>query len=454
MDLKNRTGLVVGMGKTGEAVCEFLIRSGSHLIITDSRPIDSLKDIYTRWKDKAHFFETGGHSEGMLDKADFVVSSPGIPDIALFQAARKRNIPILAEIELAFRFLKGQIIGITGSNGKSTTTTLTHKILKDGGRPAHLAGNIGTPLIRFVPESREEDIYVTELSSFQLHNIKQFRAAMAVFLNITPDHIDWHGDFSSYLNAKKNLIRSQDGSGIAVLNRDDPLVWESASEAKGSVRSFSRQPDTGASVFLRGHEIFFSLGQEEFLMPVEDIPLLGEHNLENVMAAALVGHLMGLSPAAIRASIQTFDGLEHRLKRVAEVKGIIFYNDSKATNVDAALKAIRSFDQKIILILGGRDKAGDFSRLIEDIQKRVKTVVLMGEAANKIENVLAGVVPLQRASDMSMAVHMAGRAASSGDIVLLAPACTSWDMYNNFEERGEDFKRQVFSLKNDEEGRR
>ncbi|MCJ7679261.1 MAG: UDP-N-acetylmuramoyl-L-alanine--D-glutamate ligase [Candidatus Aminicenantes bacterium] len=454
MELKDRTGLVIGMGKTGEAVCDFLIRSGSRLIISDSRTAAVLGESYTRWKDRAIFFETGGHSEQILNEADFVISSPGIPDIPLFEAARKRSLPVLSEIELAARFLKGRIIGITGSNGKSTTTTLTHKILKDGGLQSHLAGNIGTPLIRFALDSREEDLYVTELSSFQLNNIDHFKAAMAVFLNVAPDHIDWHRNFASYLDAKKNLIRSQDRTGIAVLNRDDPLVWETAAEAKGSVHAFSRRPNTNASVFLRGEDILFALGHEEFLMPVDDIPLLGEHNLENVMAAALVSRLCGLLPAGIRTSIQSFDGLEHRLKKVTEIEGITFYNDSKATNVDASSKAIRSFDQKIVLILGGRDKAGDFTQLIGDIRAQVKTVVLMGEAADKIRNVLTGIVPLRQASDMKEAVLLAHASASSGDVVLLAPACTSWDMYNNFEERGEDFKQQVFSLGAEKKGRK
>ncbi|MFH1944992.1 MAG: UDP-N-acetylmuramoyl-L-alanine--D-glutamate ligase [Acidobacteriota bacterium] len=454
MELKDRTGLVVGMGKTGEAVCEFLFRSGSRLIISDSRTAAVLGESYERWKDRALFFETGGHSEQVLSEADFVIISPGIPLIPLFDAAHKRGLPVLSEIELASRFLRGRIIGITGSNGKSTTTTLTQKILKDGGVRAHLAGNIGTPLISFALDSREEDVFVTELSSFQLNNIDRFKASVAVFLNITPDHIDWHRNFAGYLDAKKNLIRNQDRTGIAVLNRDDPLVWESAGEAKGTVHSFSRRPDANASLFLRGKDILFSLGQEEFLMPVGDIPLLGEHNLENVMAAALVGRLFGLSPAGIRTSIQTFDGLEHRLKKVTEIEGIAFYNDSKATNVDAALKAIRSFGQKIVLILGGRDKAGDFTQLIGDIRKRVKAVVLMGEASETIRNVLTGIVPLQQAADMKEAVLLAHASASSGDVVLLAPACTSWDMYHNFEERGEDFKQQVFSLGRDKEGRK
>ncbi|MFC2156411.1 UDP-N-acetylmuramoyl-L-alanine--D-glutamate ligase [Acidobacteriota bacterium] len=446
MELKDRKVLVIGMGKTGEAVCKFLSKSGAQIMISERRTPDELGDSFPRWKDTAVTFETGGHSLETFLAADLIITSPGVPPLQEFKEAVEHGIPVYSEVELAYRFLKGRIIGITGSNGKSTTATLTHRILESGGKRSFLCGNIGTPLIDFVESSREEDLYVTELSSFQLNNIDKFRSPVAVYLNVTPDHIDWHQNFENYFRAKNRLFHSQRTGDIAVLNRDDAFVWQIKEEIRSDIYAFSRIKEFSPGIFLRDGSLFFSDETEEMLIETENIPLRGAHNLENIMTASLIGRIFNIPTDSIRSSIFAFKGLEHRLEFVAESNGIEFINDSKATNVDAALKAVRSFDKKIVLILGGRDKGGEFKRLKEDLLQRVKSAVLLGEAAQTIRSALNGTVPLANAESMKDAVQMASELADSGDVILLAPACTSWDMYGSFEERGRDFKNEVTSL--------
>lgn len=453
MKLKGKKALVVGLGKTGEAVCDFLLDAGASLLISEKRGIEELGPVFERWNKKVDYLETGGHTEDLFLQPDLIISSPGIPPLSLFQTARKHGIPVLSEIELAFRFLKGRIIGITGSNGKSTTSSLIHKILRKGGLQAYLAGNIGTPLIQFVADSQDKDIYVTELSSYQLDNIQYFQAFISVFLNMTPDHIDWHINFINYYNAKKNLISNQKEGDLAILNRDDPYVWASGKETKATVYAFSRKQEVFPGIYLKDGWITLSNGEEEHLMRPSEIPLMGEHNTENVLASALVGSLLGLPLSQVRESILSFQGLEHRLERVLSLNGIEFYNDSKATNVDASLKAIQSFNNKIVLILGGKDKEGDFTKLNESIQKRVKSIVLLGEAKDKIRKALNGTVPMTEAASMAEAVDLAFSLAEKGETILLAPACTSWDMYDNFEQRGKDFKVCALALQKKNEAK-
>jgi len=447
MEIKGKKALVVGLGKTGEDLCDFLLDSGASLLISEKRGYRELGPAYEKWKKRADQMETGGHTEDFFLQSDMIISSPGIPPLPLFQTAREKGIPVLSEIELASRFLKGKIIGVTGSNGKSTTTTLIHKILKEGGLPAFLAGNIGTPLIRFVAGSRDENIYVTELSSFQLDNIQDFRASTAVFLNVTPDHIDWHNNFENYYNAKMNLISGQKKGDRAILNREDPYVWAAGKKTKAEVHVFSSKQRVHPGIFQKDGWIILSNGEEKRLMRSSEIPLPGEHNTENVLASALVGYLFGLPLPQIRGSILSFQGLEHRLKRILSLNGIDFYNDSKATNVDAALKAIRSFKNKIILILGGKDKEGDFTKLREPVMEQVRSIVLLGEARDKIRRALNGTAPMTDADSMADAVGLAFSLAERGDTLLLSPACTSWDMYDNFEQRGKDFKDCALELK-------
>ncbi len=452
MNLEGKKVLVVGLGRTGEALAHFLLQRGSTVKISDKKNEEDLGEKVYFWKEKGVRVETGGHNLQSFLEADLIVPSPGVPLIAEIEAAREKGVKILSEIELAFQFLKGKIVGITGTNGKSTTATLTYKILKEGGLNVFLAGNIGTPLISFVDKSQATDIYVTEISSFQLEYIDKFKVPISVLLNISLDHLDWHPSFSSYYETKKKLILLQQKEDMAILNRDDPLVWTLSREGKPRIYGFSRKRKPRRGSFVKDSWIFLRDEREERLMSISEIPLPGEHNQENIMAAALVGHLLGVPPLGIRESIKSFKGLEHRLEKVSTVNGIDFVNDSKATNIDATLKAIQSFKQRIILILGGRNKGDDFRKLRKRVKERVKKVILLGEAKEKIKDALKGTVPMAVASSLKEAVSIGFSEASSGEIVLLAPACTSFDMFKDFEERGHIFKQEVLALEKNSRG--
>ena len=447
MDLLGKRVLIVGLGKTGEAVADFLLRRGARVKISEKKTAEALGKAAQAWTARGAEVEAGGHRLASFLESDLIVPSPGVPLLPEYAAAQAQGVPILSEIELAYRFLKGRIIGITGTNGKSTTTTLVHKILKDAGQKAHLAGNIGTPLISYVDRSRDDHVYVTEISSFQLEFVDAFRASVAAFLNVSQNHLDWHASFEAYFLSKAKLILGQRAADKAVLNRDDARVWGLKALAPSEVYGFSRRRALGRGCFLRGDRIVLrDGGPERDLMPVGEIRLPGLHNRENVCAAAMVGALSGAEPRSMRASIRAFTGLEHRLEPVLTLRGVAFVNDSKATTVDAAIKAIESFDRPIVLILGGKDKGSDFTKLRRLAKARVKKVVLVGAAKDKIRTALQGAVPMDEARTFADVVPLAFAAASRGDVVLLAPACTSWDMFANFEERGRVFKREARKL--------
>jgi UDP-N-acetylmuramoylalanine--D-glutamate ligase len=446
MELKDKKVLVVGLGKTGEALCRFLVRRGARVRVSEKKTEEALGGRPARWRERGVEVETGAHRLESFLGADLVVLSPGVPPLAEADAAAARGIPVISEIELAHAFLKGKIVGITGSNGKSTTTTLAHLILRDAGLRAFAAGNIGKPLIAFADGSRADDIYVTELSSFQLEHTRDFKAGVAAFLNVTPNHLDWHGTFDSYFAAKSKLILPLGKADTTVLNRDDPLVWALAAKTKAEVRAFSRRRRVARGCYLKDGWLVLRDGKEAPLVRTSEIKLPGLHNLENVCAAALVGGALGVPARRMRAAIRGFRGLEHRLESVMTIGGVLFVNDSKATTVDAAIKALESFDRPIVLILGGKDKGADFTLLRKPIRKRVRKVLLIGAAAEKIRGALEGVVPLERAATFRELVRKGYEAASPGDVVLLAPAATSWDMFDNFEQRGRTFKREVRNL--------
>ena len=446
MNLEGKRVLVIGLGKTGKALSSFLIQRKARVKVSEKNPPPNLERDMGFWSGKDLTVETGPHNRLSFLDADLIIPSPGVPMLREMEEAQENGIPIISEAELASRFLKGKIVGITGSNGKSTTTTLTHKILKDGHLEAYLAGNIGTPLISFVDKSADHHIYVTELSSFQLDHIESFSAAVSVFLNLSPDHLDWHKSFKNYFEAKKKLFMSQKESGWTILNRDDPAVWALAEEVPSRVFAFSRQKKILNGCSIENEWIVLRDEKEEKIMNVSDIPLPGAHNLDNVMASALVGHLFSVPVPLIRESIKNFQGLEHRLEKVSNIRGVEFYNDSKATNVEAAITSIVSFNQPIILVLGGRDKGSDFKKLRKPILERVKKVFLIGEAKEKIKRALKNAIPMSDVFSLKEAVVEGFASANSGEIVLLAPACTSFDMFSNFEERGKIFKEEVYSL--------
>jgi len=445
MDLKGKKVLVAGFGKTGVAVCRFLLQQGAEVKVSEKKSRNQIVGI-PEWIKKGVEFETGGHTPKSFLEAELIIPSPGISFVPELKKAKEEEIPIFSEVELAFRFLKGKIVGITGSNGKSTVATLTYRILKEAGLQAFLAGNIGTPLISFAEKSTKDDIYVTELSSFQLTHIKKFSCDLSLFLNITPDHIDWHKGFENYFSAKKKLVFDQKKDGTAILNRDDKKVWGLRNRGPDRICGFSRKTRPVPGCYLENGYIKLFTKKEEKLMKISEIPLPGIHNQENVMASALAGHILGIPLKKIKESVKKFRGLEHRLEIVRNIRGIDFYNDSKATNIDAASKSIQSFNRKIILILGGRDKGGDFVSLRKDIKKQVKKIILIGEAREKIHRDLRGIIAEETADSMQEAVKLSFASAGKGDIVLLAPACTSFDMFESFEHRGKIYKKEVNSL--------
>jgi UDP-N-acetylmuramoylalanine--D-glutamate ligase len=347
---------------------------------------------------------------------------------------------------LAAQFLPGPIVAITGSNGKTTTTTLAGEIIRAGKLPALVGGNIGTPAITFVDKAKPDTWIVLEVSSFQLETILSFRPRISVILNITPDHLDRHKTFANYANAKARIFENQQADDFTVLNLDDAATAELATRTKGSLFWFSRKKEVDRGSFVRGGKIFVRNSNQEFdVMPLSEIPLKGSHNLENVLAGVSVGVLAGCRPADIREAVKNFKAVEHRLEYVATIAGIEYYNDSKATNVDATIKALESFPANVHLILGGKDKGSDYAVLNDLLRQRVKRVYTIGAAAAKIESQIKG-PDVAHAETLENAIRLATDAAQAGDIVLLAPACASFDQFQSYEHRGRLFKEIVHSL--------
>jgi UDP-N-acetylmuramoylalanine--D-glutamate ligase len=458
MELRNKKVLVVGLGKSGLAAALFLRRRGANVTVSDVRSAESLQKEIPALLDEGIAVEAGGHGLLTFRRQDLIVVSPGVPlhTPELVQAS-KFGQPVIGEIELAARFLKGKMLAITGSNGKTTTTTLCGKIMEAANFPVAVGGNIGLPVIALVDESRDGGWSVLEVSSFQLETTVQFRPDIAVILNITPDHLDRHGTFENYVAAKERIFAQQRPQDALVLNADDPVAAATAAGAKSRIYWFSRRQEPAQGAFVRGGAILFraNAGAEpEHIMEVAKIPLKGAHNVENVLAAVCATRLAGVPAAAIRSAIEQFAAVEHRLELVATIDGVAWYNDSKATNVDAAMKAIESFDGGIHLILGGKDKNSDYTQLSGLIRERVRAVYTIGAAAAIIERQLGllllgpklvGGVPIISAGTLAEAVSRAGKAARPGEIVLLAPACSSFDQFDNYAHRGAVFKELVLA---------
>jgi len=459
MDLHGKRVLVVGLGKSGVASALFLKAHGASVTVSDTKSGDDLRNDIPVLLDHGITVETGGHGDRTFRGQDLIVVSPGVPvDAPPLVQARALGEAVIGEIELAAQFLPGPIIAITGSNGKTTTTTLTGEIMTAAGFPTLVGGNIGTPAISLAERARSETVIVLEVSSFQLETIQTFRPKVAVVLNVTPDHLDRHGTFEVYVDAKARIFENQrssenqksgdreKGSDFAVLNADDPTCAAMASRARASVFWFSRQKEVQRGAWVRDGNIVFrdSSGQRE-IMQVSEIPLKGAHNLENALAAICVGALMGCASETIRQAVHHFKAVEHRLEFVATIRGVDYYNDSKATNVDATIKALESFPANIHLILGGKDKGSDYTVLNDLLRERVKRVYTIGAAAAKIESQIKG-SELVRAETLETAIRKANAAAQPGDIVLLAPACASFDQFKNYEHRGQVFKQIVRGL--------
>jgi UDP-N-acetylmuramoylalanine--D-glutamate ligase len=448
MDVEGKRVLVVGLGKSGAASALFLEARGAHVTVSDAKREDQLRNEIPALLDRGITVETGKHGERTFRGQDLIVVSPGVPgDLAALQNARSLGIPVIGEIELTARFLAGTIVAITGSNGKTTTTTLTGEIIASGGRKTLVGGNIGTPAITFVEQSSPDTWVVLEISSFQLESIETFRPHISAVLNLTPDHLDRHGSMEHYIAAKTRIFENQDAGDYAVLNADHEATRRLAVELKPQVLWFSRKHEVERGAFVRGGAIVYRDREAVVeIMPLSEVALKGAHNLENVLAAVAIGMAAGVEPAAIRRAVKEFRAVEHRLEYVATLGGVQYYNDSKATNVDATIKALESFPANVHLILGGRDKDGDYRELKPLIVGRVKRVYTIGEAAAKIESQIGNAAPVLSAQTLESAVRQAAGLAAAGDIVLLAPACASYDQFSSYEHRGRAFKELVQSL--------
>ncbi len=455
MELKNKRALVVGLGKSGMAAALFLKERGARVTVSDTRSARELATQIPALLEAGIMVESGGHGLLTFRRQDLIVVSPGVPlDTPEVAQALALGLPVIGELELASRFLVGHVVAITGSNGKTTTTTLTGEIFAGAGLPTLVGGNIGLPVIELVAASTSESWDILEVSSFQLETVEQFRPKIAMVLNITPDHLDRHKTFDRYAAAKARITACQTAEDFLVLNAEDKAAQMVAAQtvsgrSRAQIFWFSNARQIKQGAFVHGESVFFLAregGKPEPILPLAEIPLRGAHNVENVLAAVCAARLAGIAAESIRKSVAGFRAVEHRLELVRTLAGIEFYNDSKATNVDATLKAVASFPRGVHLILGGKDKDSDYTQLAPLLRERVKAVYLIGSAAEKIERELAGVVKMVRSGTLEAAIRSARDAAQAGDVVLLAPACSSFDQFDNYEHRGRVFRQTVESL--------
>ena len=448
MELKDKRALVVGLARTGTAAARFLAGRGARVTLSEVRPESAVAAEAAALRELGVGVECGGHDDSSFLAADLIVLSPGVPlDLPALARARKKGIEIISELELAWRFLRGTVVAVTGSNGKTTTTALLGKIFAEAGRHVQVGGNIGTPLVTLVDTAREDTVNVVEVSSFQLEAITSFRPRIAALLNLTPDHLDRHASMRDYVAAKACLFGYQHGDDFAIFNADDRYAAALAPEVRAQRFWFSRQRRLDVGTYLENDWVLYAdAARRDRVLERGDIPLKGHHNLENVLAAVCAARLLAVPCGKIRAAVQAFEGVEHRLEFVTEVNGVQYYNDSKATNVDAARQAIQAFPGNLIVILGGKDKGGDFRLLREPLRERARHVLLIGAAREKLAAQLADGFPVERVETLVEAVARAAALAQPGDVVLLAPACASFDQFENFEHRGRVFKEEVRRL--------
>ena len=453
MDLKNKRVLVVGLGKSGIAAARFLKARGARVTVSDSRPATLIAEL-SSLLDEGIMVEAGSHGLLTFRRQDLIVVSPGVPaSVPELKLVRALGMHIIGELELGAQSLRGEIVAVTGSNGKTTTTALLGEIFAASGRPTLVGGNIGRPVVEMVADATAETWGVLEVSSFQLETIETFRPRIALLLNITPDHLDRHGSFENYAAAKARITENQTADDFLVLNAEDKPTQMVAAKTRAQIFWFSGRRPVKQGAFVHGEGIFFGPGEgapPEPVMPVAEIPLVGTHNVENVLAAVAAARLAGISVEVIRAAVRGFKAVEHRLEFVRELDGVRYYNDSKATNVDATVKALESFPGGIHVVLGGKDKDSDYRTLSTLLAERAKTVITIGSAAEKIETQLLGIVKIERADTLDRAVELARRNATAGDVVLLAPACASFDQFESYEHRGRHFKELVAGLRSSE----
>jgi UDP-N-acetylmuramoylalanine--D-glutamate ligase len=471
VEIENKKAVVVGCGKTGRSTATFLARRGARVTVTDAAAASVFKDAAPGLSNLGVALEFGGHRPETFAGADMIIVSPGVSHtIAPLAAARAAGTPVMGEIELAFRFITAPILAVTGTNGKSTVTLLAGEMLKASGLKVFVGGNLGTPLIDSVEADTPPDRIVAEISSFQLDTIDSFRPAVAVLLNITDDHLDRYPDAEAYARSKGKIFMNQGPADTAVINMADPVTRRIFDERCADAvheppRRFiygmdadQEQPEgrkADGRAWISGRELWFETPEwGVFSVPRADIVLSGRHNLENICAAGLAVLAAGGTPEGVTAAVRGFTGLPHRVQHVDTVNGVQYIDDSKATNVDAAARALEAFDNPVVLIMGGRDKGGSYAPLKSRFAGRVRHLVVLGEAAAKIAAELKDAAPITRAATMDAAVLAAGAVAVSGDTVLLSPACSSFDMYESYARRGEDFARAVREMREMQEIKR
>jgi UDP-N-acetylmuramoylalanine--D-glutamate ligase len=439
---------IFGMARSGVACARLLKSLGAQVFISDSKSGDLLTSEVAQLKDLDIDCETGDHTLRAITEKDYLIVSPGVPlDIPILKEAQRRGIPVFSEIEVAFWLTDAKIVGITGSNGKTTTTTLVGEILKEEKRESQIGGNIGIPFSSLVENVSQEGILVLELSSFQLERIEEFRPYVSAVLNISADHLDRYPDLKSYIDAKLRIFENQTDVDFAVLNADDKNCMELALYSSSKKIFFSTKKELELGAFVKDGTLLYKMnGKGEKIIDTKDVGIKGPHNLSNAAAACAICAVLEVSPLSMRETLMRFKGVEHRLEEVATVSGVKFVNDSKATNVESVWYALQSVSKPIILIAGGRDKGGEFARLRELVKSKVKALILIGEAAEKIDHALGEQVPTFRSPSLEEAVKLSFEKAEAGDTVLLSPACASFDMFKDYQHRGEVFKASVRNL--------
>ena len=444
MDLNRKKVLVVGLARTGIATAKFLKAKGSLVTTTEVKPKEEMKEAVEELKGMDMATEWGGHRKETFLKQEMIVVSPGVDlNIEPIQKAIQQGVQVISEIELAYHFIHVPIIAVTGTNGKTTTTLLIGEMLKEDGRKVGVGGNVGEPLILFADGEGRWEVLVVEISSFQLEAIEDFRPQISVLLNITEDHLDRYPSYDDYIGAKMRIFANQNSGDLAVLNSDDPIVMRFGERIKARKVLFSLKGKLDEGAFSNGRTISLRRAGDEEKYSLAKTPLKGVHNVENMMAALTAARIFGCSKKAIQGALNRFKGLEHRLEFVRETGGVRFYNDSKGTNVGSVVKSLQSFSEPVILIAGGKDKNGDLSPLEGLIRKRVKHLILIGEAKERMNRELGGLTDTVIAKSMEEAVLMARRKAKPGEVVLLSPACSSFDMFKDYKERGKIFKEAV-----------
>jgi UDP-N-acetylmuramoylalanine--D-glutamate ligase len=459
MNLKDKKIVVVGLGRTGLATAAFLHQQGARVLVSDTASEKELGDAGNNLRQLGVRMETGSHRAASFQNASLIVISPGVSHtIEPIVQAMDQGIPVIGEVELASRFIKEPIIAVTGTNGKTTTTELLGRMLKDSGLKVFVGGNIGNPLIEYVAKQKPAQIVVAEISSFQLDTITTFRPRVSVLLNITADHLDRYPNFEAYADSKFRIFKNQQVEDVAVLNGADPMIRAKTKRIKSQRLFFPSAAANEQGAVLNGKRILLNLNKLKKIGPeirnqesldISKMHLYGQHNFENAAAASLAALAAGATLEGIQTTLNHFKGLAHRLEPVATINGVQYFNDSKATNVDGVARALECFSKPVLLIMGGRDKGSDFKALQGLVRKHAKALIVMGEAAEPIRSALGQFIPTKVAASMEKAVSTAYQNADPDDVVLLSPGCASFDWYGSYAERGDDFRAAVKKLKKD-----